>query len=116
MLDSLRAGRFFVTTGEVLIPEFTVNGQPSGSTVAAEARASKPTSRRADWTFPLRFAELISGDGSHVFRERIDLSDTGPFDSTSSDALARPDRPQVGPPGGLGHRRQRRLHAAGLAG
>ena len=28
VLDSLRAGRFFVTTGEVLIPEFTVNGQP----------------------------------------------------------------------------------------
>ena len=34
VLDSLRAGRFFVTTGEVLIPEFTVDGQPSGSTVA----------------------------------------------------------------------------------
>ena len=33
VLDSLRAGRFFVTTGEVLIPEFTVNGQPSGSSV-----------------------------------------------------------------------------------
>ena len=28
------AGRFFVTTGEVLIPEFTVQGRPSGSTVA----------------------------------------------------------------------------------
>ena len=28
----------------------------------------------------MRFAEVISGDGSHVFRERIDLSDTGPFD------------------------------------
>ena len=27
VLDSLRSGRFFVTTGEILIPEFTVNGQ-----------------------------------------------------------------------------------------
>ena len=33
VLDGLRAGRFFVTTGEVLIPEFTVNGRPSGSEV-----------------------------------------------------------------------------------
>ena len=31
------------------------------------------------WTFPLRFAELISGDGARVHRQRIDLSDTGPF-------------------------------------
>ena len=30
-------------------------------------------------TFPLRFAELISGDGSRVFRDRIDLADTGSF-------------------------------------
>ncbi len=37
---------------------------------------------RADlsWTFPLRSVELVSGDGSKVFRERIDCSDTGPFD------------------------------------
>jgi hypothetical protein len=27
----------------------------------------------------LRFAEVISGDGQKVYRERIDLSDTGSF-------------------------------------
>jgi hypothetical protein len=32
-----------------------------------------------EWTFPLRFAEVISGDGTKVYRERIDLGDTGPF-------------------------------------
>ena len=30
-------------------------------------------------TFPLRFAEVVSGDGSKVYRQRIDLTDTGPF-------------------------------------
>ena len=31
------------------------------------------------WTFPLRFIELISGNGLSVDRQRIDLSDTEPF-------------------------------------
>ena len=32
------------------------------------------------WTFPLAFAELISGDGKQVYRQRLDLRDTGPFE------------------------------------
>jgi hypothetical protein len=79
VLDSLRAGRFFVTTGEVLIPEFTVNGQPSGSSVALRTGEKPEVKIDVTWTFPMRFAEVISGDGSRVYRERIDLSDTGPF-------------------------------------
>lgn len=31
---------------------------------------------KADWTFPLQFAEIISGDGKEVYRERIDLTNT----------------------------------------
>jgi hypothetical protein len=79
ILDALRTGRFFTTTGEVLIPEFTVDGNPSGS------RMRMATGRRPEvrvdlrWTFPLAFVEVISGDGMRVFRERIDCSDTGAF-------------------------------------
>ncbi len=80
VLDSLRAGRFFVSTGEVLIPEFTVNGQPGGSTVVLKPGEKPDLKVELSWTFPMRFVEVISGDGSHVFRERIDLSDTGPFE------------------------------------
>ena len=83
MLDSLRAGRFFVTTGEVLIPEFTVNGQPSGSSIVLKPNEPAEVRFRLSWTFPLRFAEVISGDGARVYRERIDLADTGPFDERS---------------------------------
>jgi hypothetical protein len=83
VLETLRSGHFFVTTGEVTIPEFTVNGQPSGSTITAQAGKKPEIHVELTWTFPLKFVELISGDGSHVFRERIDLSDTGPFEGRS---------------------------------
>jgi hypothetical protein len=79
VLDTLRAGRFFVTTGEVLIPEFLVAGQPSGSHVVLESGTPVEVQFQLTGTFPLRFAEIISGDGSRVFRERIDMSDTGSF-------------------------------------
>ena len=31
------------------------------------------------WTFPLHFAEIVSGDGTKVYRQRIDLDTTEPF-------------------------------------
>jgi hypothetical protein len=81
VVNSLRGGRFFVTTGEVLIPAYTVNGQPSGSDVVLK-QSERPVVRiELSWTFPLRFVELISGDGSRVFRERTDCSHTLPFDN-----------------------------------
>lgn len=79
VLDALRGGRFFVTTGEVLLSDFQVGGKASGETLVLD-RESKPEIRiTLDWTFPLEFAEVISGDGATVFRQRIDLTDTGPF-------------------------------------
>jgi hypothetical protein len=80
VLDCLRLGQFFVTTGEVMIPEFQVNGKPSGSGIVVTPVAEVDVRVDLSWTFPLRFVELISGDGSKVFRERIDCSDTGPFE------------------------------------
>jgi hypothetical protein len=79
LCDALGAGRFFVTTGEVLLREFRVGGRASGETLALPADARPELIAEFDWTFPLRFAEVISGDGARVYRERIDLSDTGPF-------------------------------------
>lgn len=79
VLDSLRSGRFFVTTGEVLIPEFSVNGQPGGASVVVKAGEPVEVRFRVRGTFPLRYAELISGDGAHVFRDRINLADTCSF-------------------------------------
>ena len=79
ILDALQRGKFFVTTGEVLIREFTVGGEESGESLVIPTDG-KPTVRvTLDWTFPLKFAEVISGDGKRVYRERIDLTDTTPF-------------------------------------
>jgi hypothetical protein len=79
ILDALRGGKFFVTTGEVLLREFTVAGQESGATVKLDSDGRPEVRATLEWTFPLRFAEVVSGDGRQVFRERIDLADTGPF-------------------------------------
>jgi hypothetical protein len=79
MLDALRGGKFFVTTGEVLIKDFSIGGKPSGETLTAGS-ADKPAVRATlAWTFPLKFAEVVSGDGQRVYRDRLDLPDTGPF-------------------------------------
>jgi hypothetical protein len=89
VVDCLSHGRFFVTTGEVLIMDFSVEGRPSGSDVALEPSGRADVSIDLSWTFPLRFIELISGDGERVFRDRIDCFDTGPFDRRTF--RARPD-------------------------
>jgi hypothetical protein len=80
----LRGGRFFASTGEVLIPEFTVSGQGSGGTLTLPAggAAGKTLVIEAsiEGTFPLAFAEVVSGDGAKVYRERMDLSASECFD------------------------------------
>jgi hypothetical protein len=79
VVDALHGGRFFVSTGEVLIPSFTVNGRASGETVQLAAGDAAQVGVRLEWTFPLAFAELVSGDGQRVYRQKIDLADTGEF-------------------------------------
>lgn len=80
VLDALRRGRFFVTTGEVLIPRFTINGQQSGETLQLAGDERPQLAAQIEGTFPLSFAEVISGDGRTVYRQRIDLSDSPQFD------------------------------------
>ncbi|MGC3959931.1 MAG: hypothetical protein QM813_18990 [Verrucomicrobiota bacterium] len=79
VLDVLRGGEFFTTTGEILVPKFSVAGKESGETIV-RARAAKAELRaELRWTFPLAFAEIISGDGTSVKRQRVDLTDTESF-------------------------------------
>jgi hypothetical protein len=79
ILEALAQGRFFVTTGEILIPKFTVAGKQSGEEAPLAAGARPEIELELQWTFPLKFAEIISGDGQKVYRQRIELDDTGPF-------------------------------------
>jgi hypothetical protein len=54
---AMRAGEFFVSTGEVLIRNFTA----TSTGVAADV----------DWTFPLEFVEVVWGDGDRTARKII---------------------------------------------
>jgi hypothetical protein len=78
IVDALQQGKFFSSTGEVLIPEFTVDGISTGEEVFIGAKKSTITFK-LKWTFPMNYAEIISGDGEKVYRERITLNDTHSF-------------------------------------
>ncbi|MEM9018738.1 MAG: hypothetical protein AAGC68_17140, partial [Verrucomicrobiota bacterium] len=79
ILDSLRNRQYFSGTGEVLILSLTYNGMEFPAQISKSDSGSVRVSADLQWTFPLSFAEIISGDGNKVYRERIDLSDTGTF-------------------------------------
>ena len=68
-LKPLAAGDFFTTTGEVLLPEVSIDGSADKIRVKA----------RVQWTFPLQFAEIVWGDGSETSRKVIPLAATRPF-------------------------------------
>lgn len=78
IVDALRNGNFFSSTGEVLIPEFTVAGKSTGEELTSSNKKS-PVSFKLKWTFPMHYAEIISGDGQKVYRERIPLDNTKAF-------------------------------------
>lgn len=79
VLDAIQTGKFFSGTGEVLLPNFSVNGKGSGEVIQADESAKADVKVTVDWTFPLNYAEIITGDGENVYREKIDLSDTKSF-------------------------------------
>ena len=69
IIDSMKRGEYFVTSGEVLIPMWSVQGTGSQGTIVAEV----------EWTFPLEFAEVVWGDGQHTERQIISATDLPPF-------------------------------------
>ena len=69
ILNAIKAGDVFVSTGEVLIPVCEVHD----GIVKAEL----------SWTFPMNFAEVVYSDGQIVNREIISMTDLPPFGSTS---------------------------------
>jgi hypothetical protein len=71
VLDAMRAGDYFVSSGEVLLRNSAVEGTGPKRTYTAEA----------EWTFPPEFAELVWSDGNTVDRQTISLSDKAPFSS-----------------------------------
>ncbi len=69
-LEPLARGDFFTTTGEVLLPRAEWSKSTANELVATV---------EAQWTFPLRFAEIVWSDGKTTHRETIPLADTREF-------------------------------------
>ncbi|TDQ06955.1 CehA/McbA family metallohydrolase domain-containing protein [Pedobacter metabolipauper] len=79
VLDVMRNGKFFVSTGEVLMPVFSINGKGAGETLKLDQSGKATVKMQLDWTFPMSFAEIVSGDGKNVYRERINLNQSQAF-------------------------------------
>ena len=69
ILGAMRAGDFFVTSGEVLIKKFAVEGAGARRAVSAEI----------EWTYPLEFVEAVWGDGQTVDRKIVPATGYAPF-------------------------------------
>ncbi|MFN7992309.1 MAG: hypothetical protein U0Q18_01825 [Bryobacteraceae bacterium] len=79
LLEAIARGDFFVTTGEVLLPEVRID-PGAGETIRVHARVQH--------TLPLEMAEIVWGDGSQTYRKIVPLTETGPFGDFSFSAEA----------------------------
>ncbi len=69
VIDTLMRGDYFVTSGEVLIPSYALQGTGNKRTIVADV----------EWTFPLDFVEVVWGDGQHTDRQIISTTDLPAF-------------------------------------
>jgi len=58
-----------VTTGEILITNYSVAGTGARRSIAMDV----------EWTFPLAFVEVVWGDGKKIDRQIISATDLGAF-------------------------------------
>jgi hypothetical protein len=79
VVDAMQRGKFFGSTGEVLMPELRINSKLSGEVISLNKDGSADVNLKLLWTFPMNYIEVISGDGDKVYREKIDLSATTAF-------------------------------------
>jgi hypothetical protein len=69
IINALKKGDYFMTTGEILIPYYELSGEGNERTIIAEM----------EWTFPLDFIEVVWGDGENTGRKIISATDLLPF-------------------------------------
>ena len=81
VIKALMRGDYWITSGEVLVGAYAVEGTGSKRTITADV----------EWTFPLEFVEVVWGDGQKTDRQIIAATDlpafgkhkfTIPFDAT----------------------------------
>ncbi|HKT78746.1 MAG TPA: hypothetical protein VJP86_00905, partial [Vicinamibacterales bacterium] len=71
IVQALMRGESIVTSGEVLIPSWSVAGDGQNTRIVANV----------EWTFPLDFVEVISGDGTRTDRQVVPATEFAPMSS-----------------------------------
>ena len=69
IVDAMMRGDYFVTSGEVLIPSWQVEGTGRQRTIVADV----------EWTFPLEFVEVVWGDGKTTGSTIVPATELAPF-------------------------------------
>jgi hypothetical protein len=69
IINTMKRGDYFVTSGEVLISNYAVEGTGDKRTISADV----------EWTFPLNFVEVVWGDGQKTDRQIIPATDLPAF-------------------------------------
>jgi hypothetical protein len=73
IVEGIRAGNFFGSTGEILFHRWGIEGAGAGSLFTATI----------EYTFPLEFAELVWSDGTNIDRKILPLADSEQFGTRS---------------------------------
>jgi hypothetical protein len=69
IINAMKRGDYFVTSGEVLISNYAVEGTGDKRTIGVDV----------EWTFPLDFVEVVWGDGKKTDRQIIPATDLPAF-------------------------------------
>jgi hypothetical protein len=69
LAKAMRAGDYFVSTGEVLLKKWAIEGSAARRTFTADV----------DWTWPPGFVELVWGDGKTTNRQVLSQTDLAAF-------------------------------------
>ena len=69
IIDAMKRGDYFVSSGEVLITSYSIDGTGDQRTITAEL----------EWTFPLDFVEVVWGDGVKTDRQIVSATDLPAF-------------------------------------
>ena len=69
LIDVMKRGDYFVTSGEILISSYSVQGTGDKRTIAVDL----------EWTYPLNFIEVVWGDGKTTDLQIIPATDLPAF-------------------------------------
>jgi hypothetical protein len=69
IINAMKRGDYFVTSGEVLISNYAVEGTGNQRTINVDV----------EWTYPLNFVEVVWGDGKKTDRQIISTTDLPAF-------------------------------------